>query len=395
MNFPGGRYTLKMRLMTEEHVRRFLEGVEEYDRRCERARRFGIALRRPYHTGRWGMIFHLLLTYGARVSEAMMLRWCDVDFERKQLTFPTLKQWTKNKTTGQRHRKDVRRTLPLRESTAARLAEYRLTAPPGDLLFPYRGNPEYQRCVVRTAFKVILKRTGLPEYRLHDLRHTCLSRIAHFTRDLMVTGDVAGHANLQSTQPYLHAIEFEEKLTQVPEAGKPNPAPVPAAGNGRGQAGRCNHPAHWLFPYPEEVWEAALAFMEGCQPEATDRDDLLPMLDDWTADWKAKPPLSPEGRERLRLAIATYYAADDLLSMDPARRADSIRLACETTRGSGDALTALVWELAAGAESQDWLRRRWEAAVQETARYRKADYSIVAAELEDWPRLDVLRPAGA
>lgn len=196
---PGGTWKSKMRLLTDDELQRVMEQVTRY----------GFPRDRP----RWRAIFTLLIAYGPRISEALMLTWSAVDFEQKRITFPTLKRWRKLPD-GTRERIPVTRTLPLLDDVADALREYLETAPRGDAMFP--GNIKTAKHVASDAFRAMLERAGIGHRRLHDLRHTAASRILQHTRDLLTARDTLGHANIATTNQYLHAIDLEEKLRSVP-----------------------------------------------------------------------------------------------------------------------------------------------------------------------------------
>ena len=62
--------------------------------------------------------------------------------------------------------------------------------------------PDY----VSHKFKQILKNNGLREIRFHDLRHTVATRLAESNIDLVVVKEILGHADIQTTMRYAHAV---------------------------------------------------------------------------------------------------------------------------------------------------------------------------------------------
>jgi len=58
---------------------------------------------------------------------------------------------------------------------------------------------------------------GLPDLRIHDLRHSAASFMVNSGVDLFAVGKVLGHASVQSTQRYSHLAN--DTLLAAVEAG--------------------------------------------------------------------------------------------------------------------------------------------------------------------------------
>ena len=57
-------------------------------------------------------------------------------------------------------------------------------------------------------FKPLLERAGLPDCRLHDLRHTCATMLLKMGRHPKYVQELLGHANISITlDTYSHVIE--------------------------------------------------------------------------------------------------------------------------------------------------------------------------------------------
>lgn len=203
-------------VLTDEALGRVLEQVDRYGHPRDRVR--------------WRALFTLLILYGARISEILMLTWEQVDWEKGRITFPTLKRW--KTVNGVRVRESVSRTLPLLPVAAEALRAHEETSPRGPMVFPVTTR-KAGRTTANRAFHRLLHNAGLPHYRLHDLRHTAATRILRHTKDLLVARDTLGHANISTTDQYLHAIDLDEKLRSVPvpfQDAKPEGGGGPAAG---------------------------------------------------------------------------------------------------------------------------------------------------------------------
>jgi integrase len=57
---------------------------------------------------------------------------------------------------------------------------------------------------IRTAFEAAVKRAALPDFRFHDLRHTCASHLAQRGRPLKEIQEVLGHKSFAMTLRYAH-----------------------------------------------------------------------------------------------------------------------------------------------------------------------------------------------
>lgn len=134
-------------------------------------------------------IVDLLLLTGARVRELLDAEWKNVDVERRLWLIPTSK-------TGKP------RYVPL--STAALAVVANLPRYPGcPWLIP---NPRTKRPFtdIKHPWQTARDAAGLPDLRIHDLRHSAASFMVNSGVDLFAVGKVLGHASVQSTQRYSH-----------------------------------------------------------------------------------------------------------------------------------------------------------------------------------------------
>lgn len=74
---------------------------------------------------------------------------------------------------------------------------------------------------IKTFWKGVRERAGIPGYRLHDNRHTHASHLVSSGLSLEIVGRILGHTNPATTQRYAHladdplraaANRFGEKL---------------------------------------------------------------------------------------------------------------------------------------------------------------------------------------
>ena len=114
-------------------------------------------------------LFEFYLYTGVRRCEALALRWCDVDFES--------------------------------ETILIRLEKQKAQCPDSLLVFPYK------KCYVSEVFKRFC-----PAHKLHDLRHTFVTRCAECGINVNVCQSLAGHSDIKVTlQTYTHTTNSFRK----------------------------------------------------------------------------------------------------------------------------------------------------------------------------------------
>lgn len=178
-------------LLPERHRNRFLS-EDELIRLSAVLRRYEAEHREllPSSKPQLSAVFaiRLLILTGARLSEVLTLRWDSVDFERATI-------WLKDSKTGAK---------PIFLSTGT--VEL-LRAIPRDGENPYViPGRKADTCLVNLEkpWRAIRKEAGLPDVRLHDLRHTFASYGVASGLGLPVIGMLLGHKNSATTQRYAH-----------------------------------------------------------------------------------------------------------------------------------------------------------------------------------------------
>ena len=129
----------------------------------------------------------LLLAYcGARMSEALRLKWSDVDFERKQLTIGA-DGMSKNRKA---------RVVDFNAKLEAHLEEMKSRrAPDTEWLFPspQRGSKDIPAKSFRETLSLARTAAWLPKFGFHDLRHYFISYCVMSGIDYMTIAKWAGH----------------------------------------------------------------------------------------------------------------------------------------------------------------------------------------------------------
>lgn len=140
-------------------------------------------------------LFKFFLLTGCRRGEAVNLKWSDIDFEQKQLTF------RKTKT-----KKD--RTVPIN----LELMQVLLSLDPSQPK-PFSYGPDW----VSHLFKRYLRKAGIQKnLHLHCLRHTAATDLVRQGVHLTKIQKFLGHSSVKVTEIYTHVLP--EDLREVAEA---------------------------------------------------------------------------------------------------------------------------------------------------------------------------------
>jgi integrase len=137
----------------------------------------------------------LLLT-GARRGELLMARWRDIDLDQGLWTKPG--STTKQATTH---------CVPISDAARRLLATMREQADDGvEWLFPAIRKSGH-RTDIDDAWNALRKTAGIPDVRLHDLRHSFASVLASQGLSLPVIGALLGHSSPTTTHRYAHLVD--------------------------------------------------------------------------------------------------------------------------------------------------------------------------------------------
>ena len=131
----------------------------------------------------------MLLLTGARKSEVLHAKWEDFDFANRRWTVEF------NKTGKPRY-------IPLSDGaiallqTVPRLEGCKYAFPNLKTGLPYVH--------VHTSWDTARKKAGLPDVRIHDLRHSFASFLINNGRSLYEVQKILGHTQVKTTQRYVH-----------------------------------------------------------------------------------------------------------------------------------------------------------------------------------------------
>jgi integrase len=174
-------------------------------------------------------LVHFSLNTGCRKSEALGLRWKDVDFKNSQIIFRNVKRESVCvnafiNDSGEAEF-DMRTQVfeeGLKNKDKMKILKLDNMPKVREILLRRRGNPELvskSEYVFpqdpRQGWEKLLKRIGLEDFRWHDLRHCCASYMRQDGLSLGHIGNHLGHKSSASTERYSH-LSAEETL----ETGK-------------------------------------------------------------------------------------------------------------------------------------------------------------------------------
>lgn len=172
----------------------------------------------------------LAFALGFRRGEGLGMRWQDLDFEKRtwtpQLTVQRLRGEV-DPETGKRGKgrlvaKELKTeasavTIAIGAVAAADLERWRrdqrkvkLAArrwADRDLVFATGHGTALEPRNINRSWDAIRDRAGVPGVRLHDLRHACASYLLAAGADLKTVQAALRHANLSTTERYLHALQ--------------------------------------------------------------------------------------------------------------------------------------------------------------------------------------------
>lgn len=157
-------------------------------------------------------LFYLLIFTGLRRSEALALRWQDIDLNLKKLSVSRSLHHTKGGGIIFRQPKTEksRRLISLSPSTVNVLQEHRqvqlkqrqslnLTIEVDSLVFCNWDNKPLLPNTVSHVWEKLSKRAGLKNIRLHDCRHTTASIYLKAGVHIKVVQEMLGHSSITTT----------------------------------------------------------------------------------------------------------------------------------------------------------------------------------------------------
>lgn len=131
----------------------------------------------------------MLLYTGARKREVLDARWEHVDFKRRLLTVPLSKSGKPRHILLSHAAIELLKSLPRKADVPWVFFNPKTREPPVSIF---------------CAWDSIRKKVGLPDVRLHDLRHSFASFLVNSGRSLYEVQTLLGHHNPKVTMRYAH-----------------------------------------------------------------------------------------------------------------------------------------------------------------------------------------------
>jgi len=180
---------------------------------------------------RWKALFSLLVTTGMRPSEALGLKWKDVELENERVTVNR----TLTKVDGRWFLEEPktsrsRRSIPIPSGVVIDLEEHKkeqaaekLKAKEGEytdhgfVFATKNGSPLDKNNIVNRYFKPLLLSADLPIIRLYDLRHTCATLLLSAGVNPKIVSERLGHASITLTMDtYSHVLpDMQKSATDI------------------------------------------------------------------------------------------------------------------------------------------------------------------------------------
>jgi integrase len=164
----------------------------------------------------------LFLASGLRHSEGLCLRWGELDFENDLINVR-----------GMNAKNAQSRAVPMTSDVRATLLAWRAQHPDWaaeKLVFPNRAGGRILR--ITAAWRGLMKRARIANFRVHDTRHDYASRLAMKGVELLTIARLLGHEDISMVLRYAHLSphHLRDAMRRL------DPPPTPAAFKNGGPA---------------------------------------------------------------------------------------------------------------------------------------------------------------
>ena len=146
-------------------------------------------------------VFRFLLLTGARRNEALQLEWKELDLVNGIWTLP-----------AERNKAKKTKVIPISSEALNIVLRYRGNGFDHVFINPETGQPFNNTFWTWERIRI---KAGMPELRVHDLRHAHASLLVNNGRSLYEVQKLLGHSQLSTTQRYAHLSQ--DTLRQATE----------------------------------------------------------------------------------------------------------------------------------------------------------------------------------
>jgi integrase len=170
-----------------------------------------------------GELIRIAAYTGLRRGELLALRWRDVDWAERVLVVERALSATVEGTTKGRKV----RYVPLGDQALGaldRLSQRPNFTGPNDYVFANAAGDRIDGSALRRRYITVRDLAGAPKLRFHDLRHTAGTLLTRVL-DPVTVRDVLGHADLKTTERYLHAVRASRLADAATRAFTPDTPP--------------------------------------------------------------------------------------------------------------------------------------------------------------------------
>jgi integrase len=137
----------------------------------------------------------LAVNTGMRRGEILNIKWTDIDFKRDVICLLETKS-------------DEKREVPMNEAVKDALIKVRRN-PKSPYVFCYKNGEQVKD--IRKSFWTALKKSGIKDFRFHDLRHSAASHLVMAGIDLNTVREILGHKTIEMTLRYAHLSPNHKK----------------------------------------------------------------------------------------------------------------------------------------------------------------------------------------
>jgi len=150
----------------------------------------------------------IALNTGLRRGELFNLKWQDINFNEKMLTV-----------SAESAKSGKTRHIPLNDEAFSVLLTLKQYAQDQEFVFPGKNGERLNN--IKSAWRGVLKKAGITNFRFHDLRHTFASKLVMAGVDLNTVRELLGHSDYKMTLRYAH-LAPEAKRAAVEKLNKNN-----------------------------------------------------------------------------------------------------------------------------------------------------------------------------